>query len=287
MKKIFTLLMAVIFCFFANAQSGLNTRSMTWGDTERQYLEYVPSSYNASTPAPVLFVLHGLGDNMSNMFNATGFRQIADAHGWIVITPQALNATISLMGYSYEIGAAWHSGASGSLGTMNIVVNEEVDDAGFLMAILDDLIANYNVDQNNVFCTGFSMGGFMSNRMAMEHGDRIKAIASVSGTIGNEIADPIEPQGVALKHFVDSLLLLRYCEIDKDARVIDVGTGAGFPGLVLKMARKPPSSTGATTTSAPPPQSIPTIPTMPMMARPSRSSCMRAAPTAPERHSSK
>lgn len=200
MKKIFTLLMAVIFCFFANAQSGLNTRSMTWGDTERQYLEYVPSSYNASTPAPVLFVLHGLGDNMSNMFNATGFRQIADAHGWIVITPQALNATISLMGYSYEIGAAWHSGASGSLGTMNIVVNEEVDDAGFLMAILDDLIANYNVDQNNVFCTGFSMGGFMSNRMAMEHGDRIKAIASVSGTIGNEIATSTPVGHVSAMH---------------------------------------------------------------------------------------
>jgi len=47
------------------------------------------------------------------------------------------------------------------------------------------------------------------------------------------------PEDVALKHFTDSLMLLRYIEIEKDARVsvIDVGTGAGFPGLVLKIAR--------------------------------------------------
>ena len=47
------------------------------------------------------------------------------------------------------------------------------------------------------------------------------------------------PEDVALKHFTDSLMLLRYIDIEEDARVrvIDVGTGAGFPGLVLKLAR--------------------------------------------------
>lgn len=46
-----------------------------------------------------------------------------------------------------------------------------------------------------------------------------------------------EPGEVAVKHFADSLTLLSYYEIPKNARVIDVGTGAGFPGIPLKIAR--------------------------------------------------
>ncbi len=45
------------------------------------------------------------------------------------------------------------------------------------------------------------------------------------------------PHDVALKHFADSLMLPRYCDIPDGASVIDVGTGAGFPGVVLKIAR--------------------------------------------------
>ena len=46
-----------------------------------------------------------------------------------------------------------------------------------------------------------------------------------------------EPEEVAVKHFADSLTLLNYYDIPKNAKVIDVGTGAGFPGIPLKIAR--------------------------------------------------
>lgn len=46
-----------------------------------------------------------------------------------------------------------------------------------------------------------------------------------------------EPGEIAVKHYVDSLALLRFVEIPRGWALIDVGTGAGFPGIPLKIAR--------------------------------------------------
>lgn len=46
-----------------------------------------------------------------------------------------------------------------------------------------------------------------------------------------------EPEEVLYKHFFDCLLFFSAVDVPFCAKVIDVGTGAGFPGLVLKIAR--------------------------------------------------
>lgn len=187
----FCLLALVMILLTGLSYAQSETRSFTWDGTTREYIEYLPSSYTGDEPVPVVFALHGLGDNMNN-FSGTGMHLIADTANFISITPQALMATH--MGY--EIGTAWNSGAS----AQGIVPNQDVDDVGFLMAILDSLDTHYNIDTSQVFFFGFSMGGYMCNKMACEVGDRIDAIASVSGTMGNAYS-PDPQDHTACLHF--------------------------------------------------------------------------------------
>lgn len=141
----------------------------------RKYIQYIPATYDGSTAVPVVFSLHGLGDNMNN-FSQVGFHQVADTANFIVITPEALVSPL-------VNATAWNSGA----GVGPFVLNEDVNDVGFLSAVLDSLTRHFNIDQTRVYATGFSMGGFMSNRLACELNNRIAAIASVAGTIGSGI----------------------------------------------------------------------------------------------------
>lgn len=46
----------------------------------------------------------------------------------------------------------------------------------------------------------------------------------------------LDDEGIAVKHFLDCLLVSKAADLKKGCRIIDVGTGAGFPGLVLAAA---------------------------------------------------
>lgn len=46
------------------------------------------------------------------------------------------------------------------------------------------------------------------------------------------------PEEIAVKHFLDSMMLLRYAALPQGGSLIDVGTGAGFPGIPVKLLRE-------------------------------------------------
>ena len=161
------LLLITIVSILLGTNCFAQIQNFEWQNVQRQYLVRTPENYES---LPVLFFLHGLGDNITRCDQEFNFQQVADNYGWMVVIPQALNE-----GY----GSMWNAGLTAST----------TNDSGFLMALLDSLATQYPVNQDSIFFTGFSMGGFMSHRMAIEHGDRINAAAPVSGLITTYMAN--------------------------------------------------------------------------------------------------
>ena len=88
----------------------------------------------------------------------------------------------------------------------------------------------------NLLQTEAAAFGVAMDETALERFDRYSAeLVRVNEHLNlTAITDPME---VLYKHWLDSLAVLRYVEPEDGAKCIDVGTGAGFPGVALLIAR--------------------------------------------------
>jgi polyhydroxybutyrate depolymerase len=187
MKK--SLLIFVLCVLVSNiTMAGWTNKSFVYETKLRQYRIYVSPNYNASNPASMVITLHGLGDNMTN-FSGIGFNYIADTANIIVVCPQALTDALA--------GTAWNSGA----GIGGYYPNSAINDKGFLNALIDTVKANYAINPARVYMCGFSMGGFMTERMALQSNTQIAAFASMSGTFGSGITTYAPGRHVPVAHF--------------------------------------------------------------------------------------
>jgi polyhydroxybutyrate depolymerase len=135
--------------------------SFTYEGLDRTYTVYLPASYTAGDQLPLLFSLHGLTQTGNIMMQFTDFNTYADQYNFIVVYPDGINNS-------------WNVGFSGG---------STANDVGYLSALIDTLHAQYGIDLNRVYSTGYSNGGFMSYRLACELTGRFAAIAPVAGTM--------------------------------------------------------------------------------------------------------
>jgi polyhydroxybutyrate depolymerase len=157
---------------------------MNYGNTVRKYKIYVPNIYTTQNRnVPLVLGLHGFGDNIAS-FSQICMTGIADTANYIAVYPEALVDN----GIPLISGTAWHSGASGNLPIVGqYEFSKNVNDVGFLNALLDTVIKNYRIDTTRIYCFGFSFGGFMTDRMAAEKPNRFAAVANVAGLRGNSV----------------------------------------------------------------------------------------------------
>lgn len=202
MKKILSFVFAalLLLVLVANSFAQMPHHTLTWQGYEREYIVYVPSNYDASHTRGVLVGLHGLYNDIDSLKSMTNMAEFVELTGWIGVTPQALPYSANIGIIPLSLGNTWNSGASLRILGTTYEPNSDIDDSGFLMALVDTLIAQYNIDSDSVYFTGMSMGGFMTNRMAIEHSDRIAGAASVSGLIPLRYETAVPPRKISFMH---------------------------------------------------------------------------------------
>ena len=147
-------------------ETGLFSQSMTYDNVNREYLIYIPSSYDPNSATPILLAFHGFGGYSQYFINTADFRSLADQFNFIVVYPQGLVC---------GDGTTWNTHPPGGDNKCS------QDDIGFFAALLNEISGNYNIDSSKVFLTGYSNGADFSYSLACYQSSLVTAIAPVSG----------------------------------------------------------------------------------------------------------
>jgi len=170
MNRIFFLLL-MLLPFFTKAQQTINY-SILVDSVQREFILYVPDSYNENTSVPLVFSFHGLGGNAQVQMEDHDFRPVADTAGFIVAYPLGEPVVGPARGWNFG--------------------NESLpDDVLFTSEMIDTIAADFNINLERVYACGMSFGGFFSVFLAGQLSDKIAAIASVAGTVLNNVPDSL------------------------------------------------------------------------------------------------
>ncbi len=173
------------FFLFASAHAD-ELRRIDVDGIDRSYALHVPSGIGPG--APLVVVLHGRGSSGEGEIAAGGWRSTADKAKFIIAAPNALTSydgveprrTLTVRDwvrrkYRGLLGknlARWHGGPN---------------DVGLILSTIDTVSAEWKVDRGRVYVAGFSRGGFMAHKLALEIPDRLAGVAVVSPDVEPEM----------------------------------------------------------------------------------------------------
>ena len=136
--------------------------SLVASGERREYLLYVPASYDPDVPAPLVLTLHGFVQWPAHQARISGWNELADAHGFIVVYPAGTGFPMR-----------WRAG--GSVGAA------PQPDVAFIAGLIDRLAQEYNIDRARIYANGLSNGAGMSFALSCALSERIAAVGLVSG----------------------------------------------------------------------------------------------------------
>ena len=164
------------------------TKKYQQDETVREYVIYIPQSYDGTENVPLLLVFHGFGGFAQDMIYTADFRDLADRKKFILVYPQGLPFENEPYSYHWNTGFASEDNKSVS------------DDFGFIEGLVEDISTHLLVDTSKIYATGYSNGGFFSYALACYYSDIITAIAPVSGTMMDDTYSACNPSSTPVMH---------------------------------------------------------------------------------------
>jgi len=144
------------------------------GDS-REYVVHVPAGYDGSKPVPLVLSLHGAGTWPSLQKNLSGWNAVADTNNFIVAYPGGAGVAFKVF--------------SGR-------------DLQLLVALIDKLQSQFNIDHDRIYVNGLSNGGGTSYALSCVISDRIAAVGAVGPaiTMSADMCPDADPVPVVVFH---------------------------------------------------------------------------------------
>jgi len=162
-----------------------NAQTIVHDGIEREYILYVPNSYDGTSAVPLLLNFHGFGGSASQFINDADMRAEAEANSFILVYPQ---------------GSCLNGASHWNPCPIDGDNKSTADDIGFVETMISEISSQYNLDMERIYAAGYSNGGMMAYGLANYKSDLIAAVASVSGTMLNCIGPTSHPMPVVHLH---------------------------------------------------------------------------------------
>ena len=146
---------------------------------EREYFIHVPDSYDGTKSVPLVFMLHGTSGDGETFYNAYGWTELADEEGFIAVFPSSWKYRIITDGENKFI-SKWNTPPDAEF--VYQAGESGLDDIKFLRKVVDEMKTNYNIDHKRIYLNGFSNGGQMAAKCAVEMSDILAAVAENAGS---------------------------------------------------------------------------------------------------------
>jgi len=157
----------------SNAVKGKNRFTTIIDGDEREYYVHVPQSYAATTPVSVVFMLHGTSGNGLDMWERSGWREVGEDENIITVFPSSWRYCIIDEGVQKNT-SKWNTTPDAN---WTFCAGQTArNDIKFLNSIITELNSKYKIDNKRIYLVGFSNGGQMAAKCAVDLSDKLAAV---------------------------------------------------------------------------------------------------------------